>query len=72
MLGAFLDALGLPHESGLLKEEAEAHAAPSRDTLAAAAAKLKDGFPAREVATYLNTLWLQDPERWAGLASLEP
>lgn len=71
MLGAFLDGLGLPHEDGLLKEEAEGQGPPAEDVLAAAAGKLKEGFPANEVATYLNTLWLQDPDRWAGLARLE-
>lgn len=71
MLGAFLDALGLPHEDGLLKEEAEGQGQPAEDVLAAAAGKLKESFPANEVVTYFNTLWLQDPDRWAGLARLE-
>jgi hypothetical protein len=24
-------------------------------------------FPPQQVLTYVNTLWLQDPERWAAL-----
>jgi hypothetical protein len=70
LLGAFLDALGLPHEDGLLKEEADAQPAPGEAELAAAIEKLKSGFPAQQVELYLNTLWLQDPERWAGLERL--
>jgi len=70
MLGAFLDALSLPHEDGVLKEEADALAAPDAARLAAAAGTLLKSFPQRQVDTYLNTLWLQDPERWKGLAAL--
>jgi hypothetical protein len=69
LLGAFLDALRLPHEDGILKEEADkappVDAAGARTALGALAA-----FPAAEVRTYLNTLWLQDPERWQALAGL--
>ena len=72
ILGAFLDALGLPHEDGLLKPEADAQDPPTRAALEAAAAKLKASFPASEIATYFNTLWLQDPDHWAGLATLDP
>jgi len=69
LLGAFLDALQLPHEDGILKEEADAvppvDAASARAALGALAV-----FPAADVRTYLNTLWLQDPERWQALAGL--
>jgi hypothetical protein len=67
MLAAFLDALGMPHENGVLKEEADAMAAPQQAAAQAAVASLAARFPAHEVSTYLNTLWLQDPERWAAL-----
>jgi hypothetical protein len=69
MLGTFLDAVGLPHEDGILKEEA--------DAVSLGAAKLRAGVDAlkarygeSEIRTYLNTLWLQDPERWEGLRGL--
>jgi hypothetical protein len=69
LLGAFLDALRLPHEEGILKEEADAEppvdAAGARAALGALSA-----FPAEEVRTYLNTLWLQDPGRWQALEGL--
>jgi len=66
LLGAFLDALSLPHEEGVLKEEADA-AAPVTPENAKAAVGALAAFPAGEVRTYLNTLWLQDPERWGAL-----
>jgi hypothetical protein len=58
--------LGLPHENGLLKDDAEPAAiteAPARRAVSALAA----AFPAPQVLTYLNALWLQDPERWSAL-----
>lgn len=66
LLSAFLDALGLPHENGALKEEGEATAPVAAEKVKAAVATLA-AFPAAEVRTYMNTLWLQDPERWAVL-----
>jgi hypothetical protein len=43
--------------------------APREDQAAKAkaAAGLLASFPPGEVRTYLNTLWLQDPERWGAL-----
>ena len=40
---------------------------PSRAEKAKAAVGPLASFPAGEVRTYLNTLWLQDPERWGAL-----
>jgi hypothetical protein len=68
LLGAFLDALGLPHDNGVLKEEGEGtplDEAQVRKGLEALAA-----FPPLHVETYLNTLWLQDPERWGVLSKV--
>ncbi|MGE0455694.1 MAG: hypothetical protein AB7O37_18415 [Vicinamibacteria bacterium] len=69
LLVAFLDALKLPHEEGLLKEEADALPPPDPVALRSARAALA-AFPEAQVAAYLNTLWLQDPERWGALAEL--
>lgn len=71
MLAAFLDALGMPHENGVLKEEADAIAPPPTAAAQAAVRSLAALFPAHEVTTYLNTLWLQDSERWSALAEVE-
>jgi hypothetical protein len=66
LLGAFLDALSLPHEEGVLKEEADAEP-PVTPEKARAAVGALSAFPVGHVRTYLNTLWLQDPERWEAL-----
>jgi hypothetical protein len=66
LLTAFLDALGLPHEDGVLKEEADA-SAPITEDQARGAVKALAAFPRSHVETYLNALFLQDPERWAAL-----
>lgn len=66
LLAAFLDALGLPHEGGLLKEEADSAPPVTEDKARGAVAALSS-FPLAHVRTYLNALWLQDHERWGAL-----
>lgn len=67
LLAAFLDAAGLPHEEGLLKDEADS--VPFTEESARAGVRaLAASFPREQVEVYLNTLWLQDPDRWAPLA----
>jgi hypothetical protein len=68
MLAAFLDALGIPHDSGVLN--AEGLNPPAADKLAAAAATLRAAFPKDDVELYFQTLLVQDPETWGGLAEL--
>jgi hypothetical protein len=71
LLRAFLDALGLAHEDGVLKEEeTDAVGAVASEKAEAAVAALAS-FPSAEVRTYLNTLWLQDPDRWNALEAAE-
>jgi hypothetical protein len=69
LLAAFLDALSLPHEDGVLKEEGEGPAVPIEQARAAVGAL--SAFPREHVLTYLNTLWLQDRDRWAALESAD-
>lgn len=66
MLAAFLDALGIEHDNGLI---AQAHelTAPEPSALAAAAAGLYRSFPEDEVTVYLRSLLAIDPETWGGL-----
>jgi hypothetical protein len=66
MMGAFLDALGITHENGLIQEDS---VKPEADKLAPAVAKLKAEFPEEDVRLYLSTLVCQDPDTWGGLAS---
>ena len=67
MMGAFLDALGIAHEDGLIKED---NVAPDASRLAPAAAQVAQQFPAADVALYLSTLLCKDPETWRGLADI--
>jgi hypothetical protein len=67
MMGAFLDALGIEHENGLIKDEA---IKPDAARLGSAAATLTDRFPPDDVQLYLRTLICQDPETWGGLSDV--
>jgi hypothetical protein len=67
MMGAFLDALGIAHEDGLIQEDA---VKPDPAKIGPAAAHIAAQFPADDVRVYLNTLLSQDPETWSGLAGL--
>ena len=64
MMGAFLDALGIAHENGLIGEET---AAPDQAKIPAAAAAIAKTYPAHDVSLYLHTLLWQDPAAWAAL-----
>src|SRR3954471_1002123 len=67
MMGAFLDALGITHENGLIEEDA---VKPEASKLAPAAEKLMSEYPTDDVRLYLNTLICQDPETWGGLSEI--
>ena len=68
MMGAFLDALGVKHENGLIADETLA--APAAETLQAAVRSLAASYPPEDVSLYLSTLIWQDPETWGGLTEL--
>jgi hypothetical protein len=65
MMAAFLDALGIAHEDGLISDEDME--APPAERLEQAAKTLGAAFPAEDVALYLSTLMWQDPDTWGGL-----
>jgi hypothetical protein len=65
MMGAFLDALGIAHDEGLITEESPT--APAADTLDEAVKTLTAQYPKADVARYFWTLLWQDPETWGGL-----
>ncbi len=67
MMGAFLDALGVKHQNGLIEEDA---LKPEPEKFASAAAKIAQEYPSESVSLYLGTLLCQDPETWGGLAAL--
>ena len=64
MMGAFLDALGIAHENGVIQED---DVKPDAAKLAPAVDAIEKGFPAEDVALYLNVLVCQDPGTWGGL-----
>src|SRR6266705_2350001 len=67
MMSAFLDALGIAHDNGLIKEE---HVTPDPAKIAPAVSRLSEQFDPDDVKLYLNTLLCQDPEAWAPLRHL--
>jgi hypothetical protein len=68
MMSTFLDALGIAHEEGLIKEDTIVK--PDADTLRKAAEEVAGRFPAEDVALYFSTLVSQDPDTWGELARL--
>jgi hypothetical protein len=64
MMAAFLDAMGIAHENGLIQEDS---VVPDASKIAPAAAQLAAQYPADDVRLYLSTLLCQDPETWGGL-----
>jgi hypothetical protein len=67
MMAAFLDALGIAHEDGLVQEEQAPKPDPER--LGVAVERLRGSFPAEDVDLYFATLLWQDPETWDGLSA---
>ena len=61
MMGAFLDALGIAHDNGMIRDDATT---PDPTKIAGAAATIAAVFPAQDVSLYLNTLLWQDPAAW--------
>ena len=68
MMGAFLDALGIAHDQGIIAEEEVKP--PSADALKQAAKTLAASYPPGDVSLYLSTLVWQDPDTWGVLAEL--
>ena len=68
MMAAFLDALGVAHEEGLIKDETVVK--PESEKLRAAAEQIAATYPAEDVALYFSTLVSQDPDTWGELAAL--
>ena len=67
MMGAFLDGLGVKHESGLIQED---DAKPDSSKFGPAADAIAARFPAEDVSLYLTTLVCQDPATWGELNTL--
>ena len=68
MMAAFLDALGIPHEDGLIADGDLQP--PTAERLAEGARTLGGKYPPDDVALYLATLIWQDPETWGPLTNV--
>jgi hypothetical protein len=68
MMGAFLDALGIEHDNGLITSEEVA--APEPEKLAEGVRALREAFAPEAVRLYLHTLVLLDGDTWTGLDGL--
>lgn len=64
LMGAFLDALGIAHDRGLISEESVTP--PPADKIAAAVTAVRSAFPASDVDLYVHTLAALDEDTWAG------
>ncbi len=67
LMAAFLDALGVANDNGLIT--AEDVAAPEAEQLKAAVGKLSD-FPPDDVSLYLRTLSALDEDTWKHLPAV--
>lgn len=63
LMGAFLDALGISHEDGLIKEESVPP--PAKERLAEAISTVRGAFPPADVDLYVRTLASLDGDTWA-------
>jgi hypothetical protein len=74
LMSAFLDALGIEHDRGLIKEESVTP--PAKEKLAAAITSVRTSFPPPDVDLYVRTLAALDEETWgqaqAALEDLPP
>jgi hypothetical protein len=70
MMGEFLDALGVSHEEGLIKDDTVVK--PESDKLRGAVGQIAGKYPPEDVSLYLSTLVSQDPETWGELAEMPP
>jgi hypothetical protein len=64
MMGAFLDALGIKHENGVIQED---EVKPDPAKIAPASEQIARDFPRDDVSLYFNTLLCQDPDTWGAL-----
>ena len=67
MMGAFLDALGVAHENGLIQGDLPTL---DSDKIRTAVTQLAQQYPPENVSLYLNTLLSQDPTAWSALEPL--
>lgn len=68
LMAAFLDAIGISHDNGLITDEDVQP--PPLETLEAAVQTVERSFPSDDVELYLKTLTALDEDTWAPLKNL--
>ncbi len=68
LMSAFLEALGIAHEDGLITGDEVP--APTAEAIAAAATTVKNSFPPADVDLYLRTLATLDGDTWANVGGV--
>lgn len=71
LMGAFLDALEVEHEDGMIASE-DGIPPPEPKALERAVAALREAFPEADVDLYLRTLVAVDGDTWRNLQALVP
>jgi hypothetical protein len=69
MMAAFLDALGIPHDNGLIPEDVTPQVDEGR--LDEAVGRIRASFPPEDVSLYFATLSMQDPDTWKVLVRFQ-
>jgi len=67
MMSAFLDALGIAHDDGLIADDTAP--TPDESKLPEAVKTIREHYPAEDVDLYLHTLRLQDHKTWGGVGA---
>jgi hypothetical protein len=67
MMSAFLDAIGIAHDNGLISDDPKSPI--TAEQVAAGRAALQGVYPDEDVQLYFSTLLAQDPETWAALGA---
>jgi hypothetical protein len=65
MMSAFLDAIGIAHDNGLITEDPKGPV--TSEQISAGLAALQGAYPSDDIRLYFSTLLAQDPETWGAL-----
>jgi hypothetical protein len=66
LMAAFLNALNIPNDNGLITGDADIPT-PDATAITAAVASLRPDFPAEDLQRYFATLYSQNPDTWKDL-----
>jgi hypothetical protein len=69
MMSAFLDAIGIAHDNGLITDDPKGPITPEQ--VSAGRAALEGVYAADDIQLYFATLLAQDPETWSALRAID-